>query len=99
MSRATSVATSLISRTHSTFLQGHKNLGLKRKSLWTQVTFVRSLHDVGCSTFHTGLALGMAMMTTNHELDNSDTQDSLHAVFEYQNQGTTQVHLLRCVDI
>ena len=88
------------------------------------------------------------MMTTNHELDNSDTQvrqlsnrllnilhisytefchtifpnvvfdtyqsgvltkqlchslmlmqDSLHAVFEYQNQGTTQVHLLRCVDI
>ncbi|KAL0023206.1 hypothetical protein WJX79_002805 [Trebouxia sp. C0005] len=156
MSRATSVATSLISRTHSTFLQGHKNLGLKRKSLWTQVTFVRSLHDVGCSTFHTGLALGMGkptgvstimmcvakflysqghlcrtrvfvvkglkspacdetfkvtvtrfratvlymtMMTTNHELDNSDTQDSLHAVFEYQNQGTTQVHLLRCVDI
>ncbi|DBA98837.1 TPA: Voltage-dependent T-type calcium channel subunit alpha-1G [Trebouxia sp. C0004] len=34
VSRATSVATSLISRTHSTFLQGHKKFGLKRKSLW-----------------------------------------------------------------
>ena len=37
ISRATSVATSLISRTHSTFLQKHKKFGLKRKSLWDKV--------------------------------------------------------------
>ncbi|KAA6415257.1 MAG: voltage-gated ion channel superfamily [Trebouxia sp. A1-2] len=37
ISRATSVATSLISRTHSTFLQKHKKFGLKRKSLWDKI--------------------------------------------------------------
>ena len=40
VSRATST---LISRTHSTFLQGHKKFSLKRKSLWERV---------GCALAH-----------------------------------------------
>ncbi len=60
VSRATSVATSLISRTHSTFLQGHKKFGLKRKSLWDKVLHCIMTRSTACKLLSIILSLHAA---------------------------------------